>query len=197
MTTTLERLIDALRTKVPAFQNRVFGAAEFTSAFDDAGAVPTSSAWVVPLSDSAESLSQTGTCVRITEDFGVYVLMDASTDGRGQAGVTGVAGARTLLFGALLGWQPTKDHNPIIYTGGEIVRLDRARLVYQFTFQTAFTISGKEAGALSRQQADLQAVGVPGTHGTNGILSAVDLAVDFSPGGTTPDHEALINLPTT
>lgn len=150
----LATIVAALRDKVAAFGGRVSGAAEFEAAFNASGAAIAPAAWVIPLDDSVENLSQSGTVMTLTETFGVFVMIDASADPRGQTAWNGVTALRLALWGALLGWIPAESVGAIAYEGGELVRLDRARLFYRFDFSAVSSID--DAG--SRQRADLDAL---------------------------------------
>lgn len=193
----LATIIAALRDKVAAFGGRVSGAAEFEAAFDASGAAIAPAAWVIPLDDSVENLSQSGTVMALTENFGVYVLIDASADPRGQAAWNSVTAMRLALWGALLGWVPAEGCSAFAYEGGELVRLDRARLFYRFEFSVVSTID--DAG--SRQRADLDAL--PAISSVRLNVDIIEPAADpnLTGGASGPDnrieHEARWDIPTT
>lgn len=132
-------IIAALRQYVPEFANRVSGAADFDAAFKASGSATAPCAYVIPMHDQVQGNDNSGLVITLTENFGVYVLLDATADLRGQGAISSVEGMRAALWNALLGWQPEAESGPIHYEGGELVSLDRARLFYRFDFSTEGT----------------------------------------------------------
>lgn len=130
----LEIIITAMRSRCPTFAANVAGAAEFKH-LEEATNLPLPSAFVIPLDDSPED-SRAMNAVRqnMTDSFAVIVCLSNVADEKGQGGIASVHTLRAEIWHALLGWRPTADYNGIAYEGGSLLKLDRARLWYQFEF---------------------------------------------------------------
>lgn len=149
----IDTIIAALRTRCAAvFGNNVAGAAEFKG-LDETAALPLPCAFVIPMDDNpGDNTSANGTRQILTETIAVVVALSNAADQRGQAGAHSMHSVRAALLSALMGWQPTDDHDPFQYTGGTLLAMDRARLFYQFEFSADYTLDetdGYQAGALA------------------------------------------------
>ena len=152
-------IIAALRDRATVFAGRVAGAAEF-QAILESSAIPATppAAWVVPLDDSAEPMNETGTILHLTERFGVFVLLDSTADPRGQTARVDVETVRLDLWKTLLGWEPETNTYPIQYEGGEVIKLDRARLFYRYEFSMITLVTDTAAVPISRPAHDQMAL---------------------------------------
>lgn len=140
----LETIISALRVRCPVFGNRVAGAMQF-KILPEATALAVPCAYVIPLDDNpGDSRSQNAVRMPLTDSFAVVVAISNLADEKGQASAATVHSLRAALWAALLGWQPTERHDGIVYEGGSIVALDRARLWYQFEFGAAMEIEDSD-----------------------------------------------------
>lgn len=136
----LEPIIAALRTRCPVFTNRIAGAAQFKT-LPESAAMQLPCAFVIPLDDSpGESRSQNSVRQELSEAFAVIVALDNTVDEKGQGGAASVHAMRAVLWSALLGWQPGADSSGIVYEGGHLLGLDRARLWWQFEFSAPMEI---------------------------------------------------------
>ncbi len=135
-------IITALKARtVATFNERIAGAAEFKSLPETANLVMPA-AYVIPLDDDAgEQQSENGYSQIVRDGFGVVVVMSNTPDERGQGSIVSVSALRAVLWAALLGWKPDASHGPVIYEGGQLLALDRARLYYQFEFSAATEIT--------------------------------------------------------
>lgn len=126
-------VIERLRAEVGAFNQRVFGAADFSRAFEqDDVAVPC--AFVIPLGELADEDRTAGAVSQdIDEQIAVAVCLDNS-DLRGQAASEAVEDIRLALWTALLGWRAPDMDTGFEYRAGELLDLTRARIWFQFTF---------------------------------------------------------------
>lgn len=141
----IDNIIAALRTRCPSFATRVAGAAQFKM-LPEAAAMAVPCAFVLPLDDSPDPPASPNMVRQYLEEgFAVVVAIDNTVDERGQAGSHTVQSLRAELWRALLGWQPTAQHNGIGYGGGHLLQVDRARLWFQFEFSAGFEI-GPEDG---------------------------------------------------
>lgn len=149
----LETIINALRVRCPSFvSNNVAGAAQFKQ-LEEATSIPLPFAFVMPLDDDPQD-SKANNAVRqpMTDSFSVVVAISNAADEKGQAGVISVHALRAEIWKALLGWCPGPDYNGIEYQGGSLLKVDRARLWYQFEFGAYMEIGpsdGWEGDALA------------------------------------------------
>jgi hypothetical protein len=136
----LNPIIEELRERCPVFANRIAGAAEFKM-LDERASLAVPFAFVIPLDDSPES-QQSGTGYRQTlkEGFGVVVAVSNVSDEKGQNSTASIHNLRATLWAALLGWQPSDRHDAVVYEGGQLMGMDRARLWYQFDFSAKMEI---------------------------------------------------------
>lgn len=186
----LDLIIAALRTRVGAFNSRVAGAAQF-KVLQEATALPVPQGFVVPLDDSPDDArSQNGVRQDLKDSFAVIVAVTNVPDEKGQTAQASIHQMRGLLWAALLGWRPAPDYDGIVYEGGHLLALDRARLWYQFEFSARMEI-GPEDGY---QQIEL--VGLPHFDGVDMKIDVIDPIAKPAPG---PDGrvEFVVPIPPT
>ncbi|HGW6102659.1 TPA: hypothetical protein ACNIQM_000756 [Citrobacter werkmanii] len=139
----LRQIILALRDRVPDFENRVSGAAEFRP-LPEVGKLSLPAAYVIPLHDeTGEQKSQTDYWQDCTDGFSVVVALDNRLDELGLASIDdAVHIVRRKLWRALLGWSPSAEYTRgIEYRGGVLLDMNRAILYYKFDFQASFEIT--------------------------------------------------------
>lgn len=142
----LRKIIQALRERVPAFGERVSGAAEFRP-LPEVGKLSLPCAYVIPLHDeTGEQKSQTDYWQECTDGFSVVVALDNRA---GELGLESVDDAvhivRRWLWRALLGWSPAEYYTfGIEYRGGVLLDMNRAILYYKFDFQATFEIGPED-----------------------------------------------------
>lgn len=129
----LSEIISVLKERCPVFANRVGGAAEYKVIRENSNLI-VPAAYVIPLDDVAEQNdSSVGYIQDVRDVFAVIVALNNKVDKRGQAAAFSVSGIRTILWKALLAWEPA-NHDILTYDGGHLVGMDAARLFYQFEF---------------------------------------------------------------
>lgn len=189
----LNLVIKQLRQRCPSFEQRVAGAAAFAKV-PESTALQVPSAYVIPLDDAPEpSTSQNTIRQVLRETFEVVIALDNRVDERGQASGHSVHSMRAELWKALLGWQPEERYEGIVYEGGNVLSIDRARLFWRFEFSAVMEI-GPEDG--------FQAIGIgelPAFHGADMKVDAVDPAADPNLQYPGPDGrvEHLVPVPIT
>lgn len=141
----IEIIIQALRERCPSFAGRIGGAAGFKE-LEESTSLPVPSAFVIPIDDNPKD-SKAINSVRqeLTDSFAVIVAISNTVDERGQAAFRSVRDLRAEIWAALLGWRPDLSYNGITYEGGTLLRMNRARLWYQFEFGADMEI-GPEDG---------------------------------------------------
>lgn len=90
-------------------------------------------------------MATTSVRVPMDETFAVIVALDNRLDERGQASGKGVHAIRAELWAALLGWRPEDRYDGVVYEGGNLMTIDRARLWWRFEF-SAYMELGPEDG---------------------------------------------------
>ena len=195
----LDLVIQALRARCPSFATRIAGAAQF-KALPEAAQLAVPAAFVVPLDDAVEpNQSQNGYRQPLRDSFAVVVALSNGVDERGQAAAATVHTLRKELWQALLGWQPEADYDGIVYEGGQLLALDRARLWYQFEFAAGFEIGSDDVGNVETWQAQ-ELAALPLLEEVKFTLDAYDPAdPNVAPHGPDgrPEAEAVVSIPTT
>jgi len=162
----LELIIAALKQRCNVFTNRVAGAARF-KILPEASALDVPCAFVLPLDDNpGESRAINSVRQNLTDSFAVVVALSNTLDEKGQAAAGSVNALRTVLWSALLGWRPTDSYNGIVYQGGSLLSLDRARIWYQFEFAADMEITPADGWQ------DTELAGLP-------HFDAVDMDLDW------------------
>lgn len=134
-------IIAALKERCPSFgantaSRRFAGAAEF-AALGESVKLELPAGYVIPMDDEPyEQESSNGYKQRVTEVFGVIVVLNNSVDERGQASIHTVEAIKKELFKALLGWSPDDEHDRIEYDGSQLMDMNRAHLYYRFEFKS-------------------------------------------------------------
>lgn len=172
----IETIIAEIRGRCPLFAGRVAGSAQFKNLQQNTN-VQVPCAFVMPLDDEPEEQrAKSGYRQDLRDAVAVVVAVSNEADERGQGAVVQVRKhIRAELFRCLLGWKVSDDYDGLIYEGGSLIGVDRARLWYQFEFSAMTTIGEGE----TRLQANFDAL--PPFEG-------VSVGVDFiNPGPPGPD----------
>ncbi|NDV11672.1 phage tail terminator protein [Crenobacter caeni] len=169
-------IITHLRARCPSFSGRVAGALELSALLEEnAPLMALPAAYVVPTRDDPESVT-TNTPYQqpLLEQFDVVLALSTS-DERGQAVADRLHDLRSELWRALLGWRPSDLYEPIEYDGGDMLLLNRARVLYRYAFRLESQIGGvRSAGAPPETWHDVAQDGLPGL---SGMRAGVDYAV--------------------
>ncbi|MCC7005071.1 MAG: hypothetical protein IT497_00325 [Ottowia sp.] len=137
----LNIIIAELRKRCPLFEQRVGGAAEFSPLPEGANLV-VPAAYVIPLDDEVGPPSSgQGYRQTLTEGFTVVVALSNKADERGQSARTMLDQVRAALWRVLLGWSPAPEYSELVYEGGNLMLMDRARLYFGFEFSTQTQIT--------------------------------------------------------
>ncbi|MNJ27347.1 hypothetical protein D3C77_218500 [compost metagenome] len=132
-------VIAHLREHCPSLHQRVTGGIDL-DAVSESVLLKNPSAYVIAADDKASENQAENAVIQDVEDrFEVVLVMDTK-DERGQQAVDLLHDFRKELWRALVGWRPGADYDPIVYDGGGLVLINRARVVYRFSFSTAFQL---------------------------------------------------------
>lgn len=173
-------LIDQLRRFAPTFQGRVAGGLEFEVVRDSALLAMPAAYVVMTADDPGDNTEQTGIRQAIFDEFDVVVAMKTG-DERGQSVADPLHNIRAELLRALVGWKPSSDYERVMYDGGQLLLIDRGRVLYRFTFRAEWTLGGGDAPETFEE---LVLAGLP-------LLEGVDLNVD----GIDPMADPNLNKP--
>jgi hypothetical protein len=99
-------------------------------------------AYVIPLADvgGANSLAAGPVRQRVVRAFGVIVLLANLRDARGQAATEALEAVPAAVRAALVGFQPTPDHDPIEFRRGQLMDVSEGALAWRDEFETAITV---------------------------------------------------------
>lgn len=141
----LNVIIAQLKQRAPLFAGgTVAGTAKF-QILPEAANLKMPAAYVLPLDEQPQDqASQNGYQQTVREGFAVVVALDNKADERGQAAAQNLDTVRLTLFKALLGFQPAADYDVVVFEGGQLLHLDRARMYYQFEFSVDYAISTED-----------------------------------------------------
>ena len=140
----ITNIINETKTKCPTFGQRVAGAAEYEGLRNSSN-LQVPAAYVVPMDESAAA-NATQNSIRqlLTESFMVVVVISNQADPRGQTAYNQLHALRAELWRAILGWAPEEGYEPIEFSGGGILYMDRFRLDYGYEFTSEFTIDDSD-----------------------------------------------------
>lgn len=133
-------IIARLKSEVAAFSNRVFGSATFAAAMDSQIDLALPHAFVLPEAIEADPNELMGglTLQRVREGFKVVIVVDNTSDERGQAASETIEAHLSSVITALVGWQNEVGYSDFELSGGELMSIDRARLGWGFDFTTFY-----------------------------------------------------------
>lgn len=135
----ISHVVAHLRTYCPAFSGRVSAGIDWDAVANSAKLNHPSAYVIAAGDDAAPNELQNVARQNITDLFDVILVLD-STDERGQEAADLLHDLRAGLWKALVGWQPGTEYDPIEYGGGSLVFINRARVVYRFSFEAAFQL---------------------------------------------------------
>lgn len=143
----LTPIIAALRARCPSLSQRVQGAAVIPPLSDLAPAtLPV--AYVIPAADQpAQQQSQTDYWQTLGEGFSVIVVTSCTAESLASgAALDTIDALRSELWLALLGFNPeTENGEVLVYSAGQLLEADSARIAYQFTFSRQRTLSADDS----------------------------------------------------
>lgn len=142
----IANVIAQIKANSTIFNGNIAGSADYATGMETVVSLPMPAAYVYPLEDSIIQTSGMGGSIRqeIDELTAVVVCIDNTPDRRGQAAVTTIDTIKFALFAALLNWNPNlgaRSGQGMIYAGGHLIGMDRARLWWQFDFKITSTIT--------------------------------------------------------
>ena len=80
------------------------------------------------------------------------------------------------IWRALIGWSPTPEYTPIEYEGGDLLSINRNRVIYRFGFSAAFQLGRNAASDTAETWHELELDGLPGFTGATFNMDCIDPA---------------------
>lgn len=171
----LSVIVAQLRAHCPAFAARVSAGIDWDAVANSAK-LNHPSAYVIAAGDEATKNDlQNGVRQNITDQFEVVVVLDTA-DERGQEAADQLHDLRASLWKALVGWKPGGDYDPIEYDGGALIFINRARVVYRFSFESAFQLGRNTADQPAETWHEYELDGLPGFTGMTFNMDCIDPA---------------------
>lgn len=120
----------------------VAGAAEYAALDAPPPQARQPAAYVLPLGEvaGANGLAAGPVRQRITATLGLVLLVTNLRDPRGQASADMLAPLLAAARGALVGWQPSAEHDPMEFRRGRLIDISEGTLAWQDEFETSITV---------------------------------------------------------
>lgn len=189
-----------LKEHAPVFEGRVAGGMDVDVVLGSAKQ-PTPAAYVIQAEDDAGDLeSQTSYLQEIRDSIDVLVVLPVR-DEQGVLVADMLHEVRRELFVALAGWEPEEGYEGLVYDGGSLTKIDRARCSYRFSFSAAFMLgrAGLEVEAPAETWPERELDRLEMLEGTTVRVDAIDPMADPNVKKPGPDgrieHEARMELP--
>ncbi|WP_458725650.1 phage tail terminator protein [Pseudomonas mandelii] len=168
-------LVAHLRQRCPSYGGRIAGGIDF-DAVANSEQLHRPSAYVISTGDQATKNDvQNGVRQEITDQFDVIVVLD-TRDERGQQAVDLLHGLRKELWRALVGWKPTDEYEFIEYGGGELIVINRARVIYRYSFVAEFQLGRNSKDEPAETWHELELDGLPPFTGADFDMDCIDPA---------------------
>jgi hypothetical protein len=164
-----------LRQYCPLFAGRIAGGIDF-DAVKASQQVDRPGAFVIATGDDAtENDIENGVRQNIIDSFDVVVILDTK-DSRGQLAVDVLHEIRAQLWRALVGWKPAPEYDLITYDGGSLVQIDRALVIYRYSFSSAFQLARNDQADPAETWHELELDGLPALEGLDINVDCIDPA---------------------
>lgn len=168
-------VVAQLRQYCPALVGRVAGGIDFEAVANSAK-LHHPSAYVIAAADKASDNDvQNGVRQAISDYFDVVLALDTG-DERGQEAADLIHDFRAEIWRALIGWVVTPEYTPIEYEGGDLISINRNRVIYRFTFSAGFQLGRNAASDPAETWHELELDGLPGFTGATFNMDCIDPA---------------------
>ncbi|MGF6392165.1 phage tail terminator protein [Pseudomonas plecoglossicida] len=168
-------IIAHLRENCPSLVDRVSGGIDL-DAVSTSVLLKNPSAYVIAADDKAgDNQAQNAVIQDIEDRFEVVLAMDTK-DERGQQASDLLHDFRKELWRALVGWRPSAEYEPIIYDGGGLVLINRARVVYRFSFSAGFRLGRNKSTDPAETWHEHELDGLPAFTGATIDMDCIDPA---------------------
>lgn len=191
-----------LKKYVPIFEGRVAGGMDIDVVLGSAK-MDVPAAYVAQAEDDAgDLLSQTSYLQDVSDSIDVVVVLPVR-DEQGVLVSDLLHEVRRQLFVALAGWEPDEGYEGLVYDGGSLVKIDRARCSYRFSFSAGFVLGRAGMAAEPRLPAETwheyELDALPALTGVSLRVDAIDPMADPNLKKPGPDgrieHYVSVELP--
>ncbi|WP_200873847.1 hypothetical protein [Bordetella bronchiseptica] len=192
-----------MKKYAPVFSGRVAAGLDVDVVLNS-GQMPMPAAYVVMAEDDAgDLLSQTSYMQAISDSIDVVVVLNVR-DEAGHLNADQLHHVRAELLRALAGWEPGPGYDGLVYNGGDLIRLDRARCSYRYSFSAEFQLGragsdGADPPPPAETWQEFELDGLPKLEGVTLRLDAIDPMTDPNIKRPGPDgrieHEIRMELP--
>lgn len=135
----VSRVAEHLKEHAPIFGGRVAAGLDVDVVLNS-GQMALPAAYVIMTEDQADDpYSQTSYLQEINDTIEVIVVLHVR-DEAGRFNADQLHHVRAQLLRALAGWEPEEGYEGLVYNGGDLVRIDRARCSYRYSFSAEFTL---------------------------------------------------------
>lgn len=170
-------IVAHLRATCPTFASRVAGGIDWDAVAESAQ-LSHPSAYVIATADSATANDiQSGVRQVIADKIDVVIVLDAA-DERGQEANDALHLIRAELWRALVGWNPGAEYDPMVYAGGGLLHISRARIIYRFSFMAEFQLGRNVSTDPAETWHEWELDGLPGFTGATINMDCIDPADD-------------------
>ncbi len=171
----LSPVIAHLREHCPSLHQRVTGGIDL-GAVSESALLKNPCAYVIAADDKAgENRAENAVIQDVEDRFEVVLVMDTK-DERGQQAADLLHDFRKELWRALVGWQPGADYDLVVYDGGGLVLINRARVVYRFSFSAAFQLGRNASTDPPETWHEYELDGLPSFTGATINMDCIDPA---------------------
>ncbi|MBM3106188.1 hypothetical protein IIE18_13685 [Pseudomonas sp. V1] len=180
----LNVIVAHLRAYCPTFSTRIAAGIDW-DAVASSSKLQHPSAYVIASDDQAEPNDlQTGVRQVISDGFDVVVVLDTS-DERGQEAAQDLHELRAEIWRALVGWKPDSEYDAITYGGGALIFINRARVIYRYSFSAEFQLGRNRDGDPAETWHERELDGLPPLEGIDTRYDFIDPLRDsnVTPGG--------------
>jgi len=181
-------VIEQLRAYAPGLEGRVAGGLDWDPTADSAQ-MKLPAAYVIAVGDSADEPASMNVITQDVRDAIDVCVVLPSEDERGQSVADPLHDLRAQLWRALVGFEPDEESGPLLYDGGQLLLVDRSRVVYRYRFYADFQLGRWEQDGTGKPQTwqEMQLAGLPQLEGIDTRFDFLDPLKDPNVIATGPD----------
>lgn len=166
-------IVTQIREYCPSLANRVAAGIDLDSLQANTP-LATPAAYVVVIADLASrNTTQNAPRQTVRDRFEVTLVLD-TTDA--QQALDQLHVLRAGLWRALVGFKPERDYQPIEYDGGELVGINKTRVLYRLRFSSEFQLGRSRPGEPAETWHERELDGLPSFTGVTVRVDAIDPA---------------------
>lgn len=167
-------VIEQLKARCPDFDGRVAGGLDWDPVKGSA-LMKLPAAYVIPTGDGADEPESQNVYVQEVRDAIDVCVVLKNHDERGQQVADQIHLVRASLWRALVGFEPDPEWGGLLYDAGQLLLIDRDRVVYRFRFYSDYQLGSQYLGESTVPETwhELVLKGLP-------ALEGVDTRYDFT-----------------